>query len=190
MRQVSLLLAAVLLPAAAGPLPGSAQSLTQDGALSLAFPAVDSLARRTAYLEKDQMDRIASATGPNAEPPSGIATFYLAYRGGEPLGVAYFDAHRVRTLDQVLMIVVGREGRVQRVETVRFREPPEYRAPEGWLGLFQEGELGPELSLKGEIPNITGATLTAGAVTRAVRRTLALHREIAPFQAAGGGNAP
>lgn len=162
--------------------PARAQDLTQDQALALAFPQADRVERRTAYLDPDQIARVAKGTGPGGEEPGGIVTHYVAFRGDRPLGVAYFDAHRVRTLDQVLMIVVGPEDAVLRVETIRFREPPEYRAPGGWLDLFKDRSMGPELSLKGEIPNITGATLTAGAVTRAVRRALAIHREVSPFQ--------
>lgn len=180
--RVTILLSAAALATAVDPGHGSAQHLTQDEALALAFPEADRLERRTAYLEEDQVARIAQAAGSSqGDTPAGIATYYVAIQGDEPLGVAYFDAHRVRTLDQVLMIVVGRDAQIRRVETVRFREPPEYRAPVKWLEIFRERGLGPDLSLKGEIPNITGATLTAGAVTRAVRRALALHEEVAPF---------
>ena len=82
------------------------------------------------------------------------------------------------------MVVVDRAGQVERIETVSFREPPEYEAPEGWLALFQGRDLGPDVSLKGEIPTMTGATLTAQAVTDAVRRVLALHRVLQPLDSA------
>ena len=48
---------------------------------------------------------------------------------------------------------------------------------------FQGHTLGPDLSLKGSIAAMTGATLTSNAVTRAVRRVLALHRRIHPLAA-------
>ena len=79
------------------------------------------------------------------------------------------------------MIVVGANGRVTRVETVSFREPPEYRAPDGWLRQFDGHVLDPALSLRGEIAALTGATLTAGSATRATRRALALHSVIDPL---------
>ncbi len=180
--RVAAFLAAVALAAAALPAPSRAQELTQEEALALAFPGADSIRRRTAYLEDHQLARIAKATGPEAGEPSAVAPHYVAFQDGAPVGAAYFDAHRVRTMDQVLMIVVGRDDRVMRIETIRFREPPEYEAPERWLELFRDRGLGPDLSLKGEIPSITGATLTARAVTRAVRRALALHAEVSPFE--------
>ena len=177
--------AVVVLSAAAPVLPAQAQVLTQAEALALAFPDADEIQRRTAFLDDEQLERIGELAGPGVDPPSGIVTHYVALDGGEPMGVAYFDSHRVRTLDQVLMIVVGSDNRVRRVETVSRQEPPEYEAPAGWLDLFRTRDLGPDLSLKGEIPTLTGATLTARAVTDAVRRILAVHQAIHPSGSGG-----
>ena len=169
-------------------LPASAQ-LTQDEALALAFPDATEVDRVTAYLDDVQLERASALAGPGVDVPSGIVTYYVA-RGPEgALGVAYFDAHRVRTLPEVLMVVVTPEARVRQVETVSFREPPEYRAPEGWLALMADHGLSEHLSLKGTLPNLTGATLTAQAATAAVRRVLALHAVIAPLASPGNSGA-
>jgi hypothetical protein len=105
------------------------------------------------------------------------------------VGVAYFDAHPVRTLPEVLMVVVDPDARVRRVEVVRFSEPPEYMAPDGWIEQFHGRALDPELSLKGDIANVTGATLTAMAVTASVRRVLATHAIIRPLGGDAAGSA-
>lgn len=179
-------LAAVAAVSAAAAPAATAQTLTQDEALALAFPDAERVERRTAYLEDAQLEEARALAGSDVEVSSAIVTYYVAVRGGASVGVAYFDAHRVRTLPEVLMIVVDPDARVRRIEVVSFREPPEYRAPGGWLRQFDDATLEPSLSLKGDIANITGATLTAGAVTRAVRRTLALHAVIAPFDGGAG----
>ncbi|HEX6106552.1 MAG TPA: FMN-binding protein, partial [Gemmatimonadales bacterium] len=111
-------------------------------------------------------------------------------REGRPVGVAYFDSHRVRTLNEVLMIVVEPDDRIRSIEVLRFAEPPEYHASEAWLRQFEGRGLTPELSLKSAIPNMTGATLTSHAVTRAARRVLALHQRIGPFAAVGTAETP
>ena len=157
-----------------------AQTLTQDEALALAFPGAR-LERRTAFLSDAELERASELAGRDVDVESAVVSYYVATRGDRPVGIAYFDAHRVRTLPQVLMIVVGVDGRVSRVETVSFREPPEYRAPDGWLRQFDGRELDEALSLRGGVATLTGATLTAGAATRATRRTLALHRVIDPL---------
>lgn len=174
------LVAAALVAAAVGPLRSSAQALTQDEALALAFPGAD-FERRTAYLDDAQLDRATRLAGPAVPIESTIVTYYVASLGGRAVGVSYFDVHRVRTLPEVLMVVVGSDERIRRIESVAFHEPPEYRAPNGWLRQFDDAGLDEDLSLKGGIANLTGASLTAGAVTRAARRTLALHAVIDPL---------
>ena len=77
--------------------------------------------------------------------------------------------------------IVGPDDKVRRIEVLRFAEPPEYHPRDGWLAQFEGHTLAPDLSLKGSIRAMTGATLTSNAVTRSVRRVLALHRRIHPF---------
>lgn len=170
------------------PTPGSAQSLTQDEALRLAFPEADSVARRTAYLDAEGMTRAEALAGDGAEVPSEIVTYYVAYEKGAAVGTAYFDAHRVRTLAEVLMVVVDPDARVRRVEVVRFGEPPEYRAPAGWMAQFHGRGLDQELAHRRGIANMTGATLTSRAATAAVRRVLALHAVIGSLTPDKGGS--
>ncbi|HUF34849.1 MAG TPA: FMN-binding protein [Gemmatimonadales bacterium] len=167
---------------AAVPLQAAAQ-LTQQEALSAAFPPPATVARRTAFLSPAELDAVRAAAGPDVPVDQSVVTYYLAERAGRPAGVAYFDSHRVRTLNEVLMIVVQPDDRIRSIEVLRFAEPPEYHASEAWLAQFEGRGLAPDLSLKSGIATMTGATLTAHAVTRAARRVLALHRHIRPFAA-------
>lgn len=170
-----LLLLSLALPS---PDAAAAQTfLTQEEALALAFPPPAAVERKTAFLDEAGLAHARELAG-EAEVKSGIVTYYVGRRGGRTLGYAYFDAHRVRTLPEVLMIVVTPSGTVERIEVLRFSEPREYLAPERWLDQFEGRPLGDELSTRRGIVNITGATLTARAVTRAVRRVLALHATI------------
>jgi len=153
--------------------------LTQDEALRLAFPAPAEIERRTAYLDEAQLARIEDEAGVELE--STVVTYYVGRSPEGPLGAAYFDVHRVRTLPEVLMIVVDADGRVERIEVLRFAEPPEYLAPDGWLARFEGRRLANDLDGKNAVAGITGATLTSRAVTNAVRRTLALHAFLAPL---------
>lgn len=176
--------AAAWIVAAVFAVPVQSQTLTQDEALRLAFGSAD-VERRTAFLDEAQLEAARGLAGPRSGIDRGILTYYVATQDGAPVGVAYFDAHRVRTLQEVLMIVVDPLGRVQRVETVSFREPPEYEAPEGWLAQFLGRPLDDELSLRAAIAPMTGATLTANAVTQSVRRILAFHQVLDPFAGTG-----
>ena len=172
---------AALLLGAAPPLRAQ---LSLQEALQAAFPPPAVVDRRTAFLSSAALDSARADAG--APVDQSVVSYYVATRDGAPLGVAYFDSHRVRTLNEVLMIVVGPDDKVQRVEVLRFAEPPEYHPRDGWLAQFQGHTLAPDLSLKGSISAMTGATLTSNAVTRSVRRVLALHRRIHPFTPTGG----
>jgi len=156
--------------------------LTQEEALALAFPAQATVERRTAYLDEEQVAEVAERAKPAKVKDRAVVTYYVGLLDGKPVGSAYFDAHRVRTLQEVLMIVVNPSGRVSRIEILGFAEPPDYMAPDGWLDLFSGRGLEPGTSSRGDIPIITGATLTSHAVSDAVRLSLALHSVIQPFE--------
>lgn len=170
-----------LLAPAAPPALQAQGFLTQKEALSLAFPGAERVERRTAYLDDAQMGRARELAGEDVEIPSGIITYYVGWKNGAPTGAAYFDTQRVRTHPQVLMVVVDSAGAVEQVEVVRFAEPPEYAPPRGWIARFLGRVLNRDLSLKADVATLTGATLTARATTKAVRRVLALHRVISPL---------
>ncbi len=144
-------------------------------ALELAFPGcrVD---HRTVYLTDDELARARRLAG--REIPSALVHPYAATCDGRPGGTAYFDTHRVRTLPETLMVVVGPDGAVARVEVLAFEEPPDYLPRGAWYEQFLHRRLDPELELKQGIRPVTGASLTARATTEAVRRILAVDRVI------------
>lgn len=154
--------------------------LTQEEALDLAFPGAR-VERVTAYLDQAQLDSARTLAGGDVKIERSVIPYYVARSDDGPVGVAYFDAHRVRTLDEVVMVVVSPDDTIERVEVLKFAEPPEYRAPDGWIDQIEGRGLDERLSLKGAVVNMTGATLTSNALVGAARRVLALHRVIDPL---------
>jgi Na+-translocating ferredoxin:NAD+ oxidoreductase subunit G len=164
--------------------------LSLSEALESAFPKPAVVERRTAFLTDADLAAAQADAGPDAPVSQRVVSYYVAQRDGRPVGVAYLDSHRVRTLNEVVMIVVqpgdsGRGDRIRSIEVLRFAEPPEYHASDAWLGQFKGKTLSQDLSLKRAIANMSGATLTSNAVTRAARRVLAIHRRIQPFKTVG-----
>jgi len=174
-------LLAVLLALAGAPPGLSKVFLTVQEALELAFPGAE-ITERTVYLSEEQLGRAEELAG--VEIPSALVRAHVARRDGELVGTAYFDAHRVRTLPETLMIVVDPDGRVERVEVLSFDEPEDYLPREVWYDQLLERPLDEELHLGRGIRPVTGATLTARATTQATRRALAVHRVLA--EDAGG----
>jgi hypothetical protein len=152
--------------------------LTQEEALALAFPKCE-VKRRTLTLDEDELKRAAELAGKDVEVDQRVVYAYEGFKDGKLVGTAYFDAHRVRTLKEVLMFVVDGDAKIQRLEMLSFGEPEEYIPRGKWYAQFVGKKLDEGLRLKGDIKGVTGATLTATATTAAARRTLALHAVIA-----------
>jgi FMN-binding domain len=163
-------------------------------ALTGAFPPPAVVQRKTAFLDAEDLAAIRTAAGADVPITQRVVSYYVATRDGKPLGVAYFDSHRVRTLNEVVLIVVepgdsAGSDRIRSIEVLRFAEPPEYHARDAWLNQFKGRPLSRSLSLKESISNMTGATLTSNAIVRAARRVLATHQRIRPW-AVPVGTAP
>ncbi|MBI3566532.1 MAG: FMN-binding protein [Elusimicrobia bacterium] len=171
----------ILSFAAAAAVPGAAAAkvlLTQEQALAVAFPSGAKVERRTAYLTDAQLDAASRDAG--APVASKVWTYYVGASSSGALGTAYFDAHKVRTMNEALMIVVAPDATIRSVEVLAFAEPDEYMAPRGWLDRLRGRRLDDELMLRRGLRNVTGASITSDVVTRAVRRVLAVHRVLNP----------
>ena len=172
--RVHLLAAAVLAGAALlGAAPVRARVLlSQKDALAVAFPGTTP-ERRTAFLTDAQAKAVEKAA--QATLDAKVWTYYVA---GST--TAYFESHLVRTMNETVMVVVGADAKVAFVEVLSFAEPEDYMASERWLAQLRGRKLDGELVLRRGLRGITGATLTAEAVTRSVRRVLAVHQALNP----------
>ncbi len=176
-------LAAALLLTTAGT-AAARVFMSRAEALELAFPAAERLEPLRFALDDAQARQVEALA--QAPLESRIVTLHAGRRGDALLGYALIDVHTVRTLPEALMIVLDPQGQVRSVRVLAFHEPSDYLPTEGWFSQFEGRELAPDLQLKGRIHAIAGATLSARAVTRSVRRALALYQVlIAPAQNSG-----
>jgi hypothetical protein len=157
--------------------PGAAASLSQAEVLALAFPGAK-IERHEHFLTEAQQARVKELSG--TELRTRFVVAYEARRDGELEGVAFFDTHVVRTLQETAMVAVSPKGLILRVEVIQFREPDEYRAPPTWKKQLEGRSLSPSLSLKADIRPLSGASLTAVALVDASRRVLALYQILYP----------
>ena len=158
---------------------GSANSATagvfhsKESALRLAFGEVDSIVTRQIMLDDATAARIRALA--RTDLPSRLVSAHVGYHGGDVVGTAFIETHRVRSLPETLLVVVGPDGRNRGVHLLAFHEPPEYQPTEAWLGQFVGRPLSDEVALRHGIAGIAGSTLTAVAVTACVRRVMAIH---------------
>ncbi len=174
-RALALLLVTVAVLLGAGP-AGAKVYASQQEALQAAFPEADRIERRNFVLTPEQVERIEQRS--RAPLDSRIVTLHVGWRGGEVLGYALIDIHTVRTLPEALMTVLEPEGSVRSVRVLAFHEPEDYLPPRRWFEQFEARRLDSNLRLRRGVHAISGATLSAQATTRSVRRALALHETL------------
>ena len=165
----------VLLPGLFLPAGGATARvyMTVQQALDAAFPPPAKLERRTLYLDEDQIRRAGEAAGAQVE--TRVVPYTVGTSDGRVLGYAYFDTHLVRTLPETVLILVGPDATIKRIDILSFDEPEDYLPPRRWLDQFP-GRGAADLGARQGIRALTGATLSSRAVTQAAKRVLALHR--------------
>jgi Na+-translocating ferredoxin:NAD+ oxidoreductase RnfG subunit len=73
------------------------------------------------------------------------------------------------------MVVIGPEGEVRSLRVLAFHEPLEYKPTNRWYRQFENKSIDSPLRLGGDVHGVVGATLSARATTRGVRRALAFY---------------
>jgi len=145
--------------------------LSREEALASAFPGA-SIAAERLFLTDEEIRRAHELSG--IEIPTALVARYKATRNGIEVGRAYVDTHVVRTKRESLLVILDSGGALMRIEVTAFLEPPEYKASAAWYAQYRGKVLDDELNLQRGIRPVAGATLTAVATNRAVRRVLAM----------------
>src|SRR5262249_34713121 len=130
--------AAIAATACAPSRAGAMVFTTPAQALAEAFPRAR-VERKSFVLTDAEFDAVRRRA--KVKLDSKLASVSLAWRGDTLAGTAFFDSRIVRTMPGVFMIVVAPDTTVARIEVLAFHEPPEYRPPPRWLGLFTRHRL-------------------------------------------------
>lgn len=109
-------------------------------------------------------------------------SFYIAGKGGERLGYAAVANEVGKTRNITFMVVLDREGAVKSVDIMAFRESQGYEIENPrWRRQFKGKTIKDPLRLKRDISSISGATMSARAVTKGVKRVLAVFQAVRPM---------
>ena len=146
--------------------------MTRDEALKIAFPDADKIVKKNIFLNSDQVKEIESLAKTKLE--SKLYVFYEGKKGDETLGYAVIDTHRLRTMTETVIILINPDGTHRMTEILAFFEPPDYKPEDNWIDLFNGKALNDSLWMGRDIPNITGATITANALMNSIRRVMAV----------------
>lgn len=145
--------------------------LSERDALARAFPGQEAK-RRVLYLRPEQVRAVEKAA--RSKLPSAVVTVFEAWNGAQCTGRAYLDTHVVRTMPETVLTVLEPDGRLRMALVLAFHEPTDYLPRERWLETLKGRSLDDELWPGRGVRRVTGATLSAQAMTEAVRRAMAL----------------
>jgi Na+-translocating ferredoxin:NAD+ oxidoreductase RnfG subunit len=123
-----------------------------------------------------QAEQSACAGLASQKDVGALVTRYVARNESGIAGYGYLDKHPVRTLPQILMVAVDADGVLVGIRVLAFHEPAEYMARAGWMEQFRGKTEQDKIRMKKNIDGITGATLTARAVTQCARRVVTIHQ--------------
>lgn len=164
--------AALLLIVATASASTAATLQTLDAALAAAFPGAR-IESRTLPLSAAEQQQVSQRAHARCE--TRLVTAYVAWRGDTLAGAAYTDRRVVRTREALLFVAVAPDTTIARVDVLAFFEPPDYRPAPRWLARFMGQRQDVRLAPGAVVPALSGATLTARAVTESARLALAWH---------------
>ena len=178
------MLAAVALASLPGTEADAKVFYSRQEAIALAFPAADRVEKRTFILTPEQTERIEERSRSPLE--TKLVTLYTGWKDGRVQGYAHIDVHTVRTKPEGLMVVLDAAGKVRSLRVLAFHEPQDYLPTKRWYAQFEGKSLGDSLRLGRDVHGVAGATLSARATTRGVRRALAYYEVLIRPQSQAG----
>jgi thiamine biosynthesis lipoprotein len=146
--------------------------LTEEQALKLAFPRVDSVEKKLLALTPDERAAIERKLGIKDAPR--VFKYWLGTRGGETDGYAVIDDVLGKEQPITYMVAFDRELTVRSVEILAYRESRggEIRQAD-WRAQFAGTTPQSPLRIGSDIRNIAGATISCRSLTEGVRRGVA-----------------
>ena len=108
---------------------------------------------------------------------SKIVRYYRVKDNEKILGHAILLKQKIRTKNAAILYMVDSNKSMLGLEIVSFKEPSEYKPNEEWTKIFV-GKTSEDILIAGkDIATISGATLSARAISDAARLALAIAQE-------------
>lgn len=152
---------------------------TEEKVLEMAFPGAE-FRKKTVKLSDEDRNQIKTLTG--GKYFKRMVTFHIATIDNEVAGYAVKVNEKGKKKKITFMVIIDRAGTVKSVDLLVFRESQGYEIENPrWRSQFEGKTLKDPLKPKRDIDNISGATISVRAVTRGVKRTLAVFSVVRPL---------
>jgi Na+-translocating ferredoxin:NAD+ oxidoreductase RnfG subunit len=100
--------------------------------------------------------------------------FYVVKNDSKLVGYGVLVTQRVRTKKASILYMISKEAKIKSIEIIQFQEPSEYKPNKNWKDIFTGKSKENDLFVGKGIPSISGATMSARAVSDASRLALSI----------------
>jgi len=151
---------------------GFAQVLGDPVALTQHAFGAKSVESQNIILTDPQVQQLSKASMQKID--TKICRIYIAKNDAKVLGYGVLLNKKVRTKSAIALYLIGMDSKIKSIEIVAFNEPIEYLPTKTWLDGFDNKSAANILRLNQDIPTVSGATLSARAITDGARIALSL----------------
>ena len=131
-----------------------------------------SIEKKSLILTKSDVKDIQQQA--HAKVGSKIVRYYRVSHEDKVLGHAILLKQRVRTKNAAILYMVDNNNTMIGIEIISFKEPSEYKPNEEWKKVFIGKTTDDTLVAGKDIATISGATMSARAISNAARLALAI----------------
>jgi electron transport complex protein RnfG len=139
------------------------------------FGADATVTKKNILLNKADVKKVQ--TSAKTKLDTKIYRIYIAKKDDKPVGYGVLVNKKVRSKNTVVLYLI-KNAVLQDIQIIAFNEPQEYLPSKTWTEQFQNRKTDKMLKLSREIPTITGATLSAKAVTDGSRIAFAIYNTL------------
>lgn len=109
-----------------------------------------------------------------AKIDSSKIRFYIVKRSHKDVGYGVLLVQKIRTKRAAILYIVDAHEKIKNIEIIAFKEPSEYKPYRSWLDSFIGKSMSDNLKSGEGISTISGATMSARAISNAARIALAI----------------
>jgi len=151
------------------------ENISIDELLKANYSEEISIEKKSLILTKEQSKSIQKAA--RAKVDSKIVRYYEVKKEDKIMGHSILLKQKIRTKNAAILYMVDENKTMIGVEIISFKEPSEYKPNDDWRKIFV-GKTSEDILIAGkDIPTISGATLSARAISDAARVALAIATE-------------
>ena len=169
MMKISLLIALFALSLSAKVLLSPIEAMQENLGNDIRVTKKNILLKKEDFLKIQQEAKVKLTTK--------IYRIYSAKKGDKIVAYGILISQKVRSKNTVALYII-QDSVLKTIEIIAFNEPQEYLPSREWRSQFKNRQTDTMLKLSRNIPTITGATLSARALTDASRIALALYNQL------------